>query len=466
MYYDAGKVVTCGSKIRRDFVATTTSTALQRLKDAGTIRLGSLQMVEFAYGPTGHNAHYGAVRNPWNVDHITGGSSSGSGSAVARAADLCGARLRHRRLDPDARAFLRRHRLEDHGRPRQPRRRDAAVAVARHRRAAGADRRGLRAAAGPDGGRRSRGSDRLDAAGAGLHGRDHRLAQGPEDRRADRVLCRRSRCRGGAGARRDHRDAQKRGRRNRQGRTAGPAPAHRRLPARARDRSRRLPQALDDRAAAGLRRAGPDAAAERARDSRRVLSRGDALARSGAGGLSRGGHRHRCRAGAGRADAGADHCRERCRQQPRRGGRDPAAHAVHPPGQLSRPAVAFDSRRLHRERLAGRHAADRPLLRRGHAAADRRRVPARDRLSPTGTQGWHEQPRRNPQPQHPLHRRAHGACRQRHLALARRGRGARPARRIRLGQERDLARADAAVAEEADADFGHREGSAAATCWR
>ncbi|HKU04961.1 MAG TPA: amidase [Bradyrhizobium sp.] len=83
MYYDKGKVVTCGSKIRKDFVATTTSTALQRLKDAGTVRLGSLQMVEFAFGPTGHNPHYGAVRNPWNTDHITGGSSSGSGSAVA-----------------------------------------------------------------------------------------------------------------------------------------------------------------------------------------------------------------------------------------------------------------------------------------------------------------------------------------------------------------------------------------------
>src|SRR3954468_20103172 len=69
MYYDVGKVVTCGSLIRRDYVATTTSTALQRLKDAGTIRLGSLQMVEFAFGPTGHNPHYGAVRNPWNVDH-------------------------------------------------------------------------------------------------------------------------------------------------------------------------------------------------------------------------------------------------------------------------------------------------------------------------------------------------------------------------------------------------------------
>jgi aspartyl-tRNA(Asn)/glutamyl-tRNA(Gln) amidotransferase subunit A len=83
MYYDAGKVVTCGSRIRRDFVATSTSTALQRLKDAGTIRLGSLQMAEFAYGPTGHNAHYGPVHNPFALDRITGGSSSGSGAAVA-----------------------------------------------------------------------------------------------------------------------------------------------------------------------------------------------------------------------------------------------------------------------------------------------------------------------------------------------------------------------------------------------
>jgi len=83
MYYDAGKVVTCGSLIRRDFVATTTSTALQRIKDAGTIRLGSLQMAEFAYGPTGHNVHYGPVHNPFALDHITGGSSSGSASAVA-----------------------------------------------------------------------------------------------------------------------------------------------------------------------------------------------------------------------------------------------------------------------------------------------------------------------------------------------------------------------------------------------
>src|ERR1700728_2384220 len=83
MYYEAGKVVTCGSRIRRDFVATTTSTALQRIKDAGTIPPCSLQMAEFAYGPTGHNAHFGPGHNPWGIDHITGVSSSGSGAAVA-----------------------------------------------------------------------------------------------------------------------------------------------------------------------------------------------------------------------------------------------------------------------------------------------------------------------------------------------------------------------------------------------
>jgi aspartyl-tRNA(Asn)/glutamyl-tRNA(Gln) amidotransferase subunit A len=100
MYYDEGHVVTCGSRIRRDFVATTTSTALQRLKDAGSIRLGSLQMVEFAFGPTGHNSHYGAVHNPFNVDHVTGGSSSGSGSAV-------GARLTFAALGSDTGGSIR-----------------------------------------------------------------------------------------------------------------------------------------------------------------------------------------------------------------------------------------------------------------------------------------------------------------------------------------------------------------------
>ena len=106
------------------------------------------------------------------------------------AIDLCRARLRHRRLDPHARAFLRRHRLESDVGPGQPRRRDAAVAVARHRRSAGADGGGLRTAARPDGRPRSGGSDRKRGAGSGLRGGNHRLDQGPQNRRAQGVLCR------------------------------------------------------------------------------------------------------------------------------------------------------------------------------------------------------------------------------------------------------------------------------------
>ncbi|MFT6580586.1 MAG: amidase [Alphaproteobacteria bacterium] len=82
MYYRTGKISTCGSKIRRDFVAQTTSTALTRLADAGALHLGGLNMSEFAVGPFGHNDHWGHCRNPWNPDHVTGGSSSGAGSAV------------------------------------------------------------------------------------------------------------------------------------------------------------------------------------------------------------------------------------------------------------------------------------------------------------------------------------------------------------------------------------------------
>ncbi len=83
MYYRAGKRTTCGSKIRKDYVADHDSTALKRLLDAGSIYLGGLNMAEFATGPTGHNEHWGDNHNPWNPDHIAGGSSSGTGSAVA-----------------------------------------------------------------------------------------------------------------------------------------------------------------------------------------------------------------------------------------------------------------------------------------------------------------------------------------------------------------------------------------------
>jgi len=83
MFYRKGRVSNCGSKIRRGWIAQETSTALSRLDAAGMPQIGTLNMAEFAYGPTGHNEHWGDCRNPWNPDHIAGGSSSGSGAAVA-----------------------------------------------------------------------------------------------------------------------------------------------------------------------------------------------------------------------------------------------------------------------------------------------------------------------------------------------------------------------------------------------
>jgi aspartyl-tRNA(Asn)/glutamyl-tRNA(Gln) amidotransferase subunit A len=83
MYYRAGRVSTCGSQIRRTFTPRHTATVLQRLDAAGALDIGTLNMAEFAFNPTGHNAHFGHCRNPWNTAHVTGGSSSGSGSAVA-----------------------------------------------------------------------------------------------------------------------------------------------------------------------------------------------------------------------------------------------------------------------------------------------------------------------------------------------------------------------------------------------
>ncbi|PIW31185.1 MAG: Asp-tRNA(Asn)/Glu-tRNA(Gln) amidotransferase GatCAB subunit A [Rhodospirillales bacterium CG15_BIG_FIL_POST_REV_8_21_14_020_66_15] len=87
MYYREGRVSACGSVIRKDFVPDHTATALRRLDAAGALDIARLHMVEFAFGVTGHNAVAGTPRNPWNTDHMTGGSSSGAGAAVA--ARLC-----------------------------------------------------------------------------------------------------------------------------------------------------------------------------------------------------------------------------------------------------------------------------------------------------------------------------------------------------------------------------------------
>jgi len=82
MFHRAGRAATMGSRAAPP-PSDATSTVLARLDAAGAIELGTLNMCEFALGPTGHNAFLGDCRNPWNTDHIACGSSSGGGAAVA-----------------------------------------------------------------------------------------------------------------------------------------------------------------------------------------------------------------------------------------------------------------------------------------------------------------------------------------------------------------------------------------------
>ena len=87
LYDTAGVATTSGSKVDIDRVPQADSTCTARLKDAGGILLGKLAMHEFALGGPDFTTPFAPARNPWNLDHITGGSSSGSGAAVA--AGLC-----------------------------------------------------------------------------------------------------------------------------------------------------------------------------------------------------------------------------------------------------------------------------------------------------------------------------------------------------------------------------------------
>lgn len=91
MFYRAGRIATCGSAILREHRQEVTATVIERLTAAGALWLGGLNMGEFASDPTGGNEHFGRCHNPWNTEYVTGGSSSGSASAVA--ARLCHAAL-------------------------------------------------------------------------------------------------------------------------------------------------------------------------------------------------------------------------------------------------------------------------------------------------------------------------------------------------------------------------------------
>src|ERR1051326_7655509 len=85
--YTKGVRTTAGSKILRDFVPREDAVVWSKLKQAGAILLGKTNLHEFAYGVTTNNPHYGATRNPWDLERVPGGSSGGSAAAVA--AGLC-----------------------------------------------------------------------------------------------------------------------------------------------------------------------------------------------------------------------------------------------------------------------------------------------------------------------------------------------------------------------------------------
>jgi aspartyl-tRNA(Asn)/glutamyl-tRNA(Gln) amidotransferase subunit A len=78
-----GVRTTSGSKIFENLVPDFNSTVVERLEAAGAVILGKLNMHELAYGVTSTNPHFGAVRNPWDNERSPGGSSGGSGAAVA-----------------------------------------------------------------------------------------------------------------------------------------------------------------------------------------------------------------------------------------------------------------------------------------------------------------------------------------------------------------------------------------------
>ena len=83
LFNTAGVRTTSGSRIFDNFVPKEDCTVAARFHQAGAVLLGKLNMHPFAYGPTGENSDYGHMHNPWDSEMVAGGSSGGSGSAVA-----------------------------------------------------------------------------------------------------------------------------------------------------------------------------------------------------------------------------------------------------------------------------------------------------------------------------------------------------------------------------------------------
>ncbi|MEK7876106.1 MAG: amidase, partial [Pseudomonadota bacterium] len=83
IYNTQGILTSGGSKVCRDNIPNFDATATRKLHDAGAVLLGKLQTHEFAHGGPSFDLPWPPARNPWHLEHFTGGSSSGSGAALA-----------------------------------------------------------------------------------------------------------------------------------------------------------------------------------------------------------------------------------------------------------------------------------------------------------------------------------------------------------------------------------------------